>query len=85
MPNYEGRRARLMELAACALRRRNVLVLILFSALGLFTGAGLQAQDPLEIVRRSVELDWTDYAGVKNYTSTESLGERAEITSSQPS
>ena len=49
------------------MRRRNVLVL-LFSALGLITGAGLQAQDPLEIVRRSVERDWTDYAGVKNYT-----------------
>lgn len=48
---------------------RNVLVHILPAAvLGLFTGAGVQAQDPLEIVRHSVERDWTDYASVKNYT-----------------
>ena len=28
-------------------------------------------QDPLQIVRRSVERDWTDYASVKNYTYNE--------------
>jgi hypothetical protein len=30
--------------------------------------AALLAQDPLDIVRRSVERDWTDYGSVKNYT-----------------
>lgn len=28
----------------------------------------LHAQDPLDIVRRSVERDWTDYGSVRNYT-----------------
>jgi hypothetical protein len=39
----------------------------------LFIGTGLQAQEPLEIVRRSVERDWTDYASVKNYTYRERM------------
>jgi hypothetical protein len=41
---------------------------VLLVAPGLFTAARLEAQDPLEIVRRSVERDWTDYASVKDYT-----------------
>src|SRR5260370_459391 len=42
--------------------------LLLFAAPLLYTGAGLQAQDALDIVRRSVERDWTDYGSVKDYT-----------------
>jgi hypothetical protein len=38
-----------------------------------FIATTLQAQDPLEIVRRSVERDWTDYASVKNYTYRERI------------
>lgn len=37
-------------------------------AASLFFGSVLQAQDAAEIVRRSVERDWTDYASVKDYT-----------------
>ncbi len=36
---------------------------------------GLRAQDALDIVRRSVERDWTDFASVKDYT----YQERAEF------
>jgi hypothetical protein len=48
--------------------RRKVQVAFLVAAFSLFAGVGLEAQDPLEIVRRSVGRDWTDYASVKDYT-----------------
>jgi hypothetical protein len=48
--------------------RRGAPVLTLLPAAYLFIGTVLWAQDPLDIVRRSVERDWTDYASVKNYT-----------------
>ena len=46
---------------------RGALILAL-SAFELLTGTRPCAQDPLEIVRRSVERDWTDYGSIKNYT-----------------
>lgn len=53
--------------------RRNFRVLVLLAIFGFISGTRSVAQDPsqqdpLEIVRRSVERDWTDYASVKNYT-----------------
>jgi hypothetical protein len=53
--------------------RRNVPILAHLAAIGLFAGVGLHAQDPLEIVRRSVARDWTDYASVKDYTYRERI------------
>jgi hypothetical protein len=52
----------------------------LLTALSLLLGAGLRAQDPLEIVRRSVERDWTDYTSVKNYTYRERVDLRRYAT-----
>lgn len=37
-------------------------------ALGCFAASALFSQDPLEIVSRSVERDWTDFASRKDYT-----------------
>lgn len=58
--------------------RRSLSVLVFFAAFAFLRGTSLRAQDaseknsldqdPLQIVRRSVERDWTDYASVKNYT-----------------
>jgi hypothetical protein len=42
--------------------------LLLAALASLFIRATLHAQDPREIVSRSVERDWTDYASMKNYT-----------------
>jgi hypothetical protein len=50
------------------MRRRKVQVAFLGAVVGFFAAARLEAQDPLDIVRRSVERDWTDYASVKDYT-----------------
>ena len=55
--------------------RLSFAVVLLVPALSVSFRSELDAQDPLEIVRRSVERDWTDYASVKNYT----YSERTEI------
>jgi hypothetical protein len=47
---------------------RKVQLAVLLAVVSVRAGTRLEAQDPLEIVRRSVERDWTDYASVKDYT-----------------
>ena len=66
-------------------RNSSLLPLVLVTASSLFLGTALQAQDPLEIVRRSVERDWTDYASVKNYTYREHVDFRRYAADGKPS